>query len=146
MALLTLPATLAPGSDAEDIQANFVATRAVVNGGLDGTNLSPATAETVGTSATNAARRGITTSLSDTLLTSSYTVVSRAPTVTVPANGILHVSLIGFLQAAFGGTASFAIQCNGVTVRSRFGVASGASSGLMEVLTVAVSPLSLIHI
>lgn len=140
MTLLTLPNTLTPGTfeDVNDVQENFVAVRTLVNGNLDGDNLAQATAESLSVAASNVPRRGRAPSTSAaTITTSMYTLVARCPTVVMPTSGILHVSLWArcALAGYTAGTAVVAVQLNGVTARSRFGVVAVESGGLME-LTV----------
>lgn len=142
MALLTLPNTLTPGTfeDVGDVQENFAAVRSLINGSLDGDNLSQASGEALSVSSTNAPRRGRTPSAAGLSITSStYVLAARCPTVVMPTSGLLHVSL--WARAALAGftagTVMFAVQLNGVTARSRFGVLAAESGGLME-LTISL--------
>lgn len=146
MATLTLPNTLTPGTfeDVGDVQENFVAIRSLVNGGLDGDNVSQATGEALSLSATNYPRRGrAALSLLDVGVGATYTQIIRAPAVVMPAAGILHVSMTCWAVVTGGTTQviSYAIRLNGATARSRFGVApaSGASTGLMEITGLSIA-------
>jgi hypothetical protein len=146
MTLLTLPNTLVPGAyeDVGDVQENFVATRAIVNGGIDGENLSATTSEYLGLSATNYPRRGDGDTVPGlgAITGTTYTPILRCGPVVMPTAGILHVSLwMPISMVAYtGGTASFALQLNGTTIRSRFGVASAGSGGLMELTATLPTP------
>lgn len=142
MTLLTLPKTLTPGTfeNVGDVQDNFTAIKTLVNGGLDGDNLAQASAEALGVSATNNVRRGLgSTSLLD-ISSSVYVQLLRAPTVVMPTVGILHVSMLTACSVVLGTGAliSYAVRLNGITARSRFGVASGVSGGLMEVTGLGI--------
>lgn len=138
MTALTIPNTLTPGTleDVGDVQENFVAIRSLVNGGLDGTNLTQTTDEALSLSGTNAPRRAAQSRpLSSTeavALTSTYQRLIRAPAVVMPTGGLLHVSAMGTMDVVSAATWRLCVQINGVIARSRFGVASGASGGLME--------------
>lgn len=145
MPSLVLPNTLTPGAyeDVGDVQENFTAIRSLVNGGLDGTNLSQTAGEQLGVSATNYPRRSSVSWLGTVPVTSStYTQIGRAPVVTMPTAGVLHVALWTWCRdtPGTGGTVSVCVQLNGVTARSRFGVApaSGVSSGRMELVGFGV--------
>lgn len=138
MTSLTLPKTLTPGAleNVDDVTSNFTAVRTLMNGGLDGDNLSQATSEAISASSSNIPRRakGYLFLSGATVTTTTYVPVFRCPTIVVPVAGLLHISLWMRISLAgySPGTVAVAIQLNGVTVRSRFGVASGASGGLME--------------
>jgi hypothetical protein len=143
---LTLPKTLTPGTyeNVGDVQDNFTAIKTLVNGGLDGDNLAQASAEALAVSATNVPRRGLGTNVAGVVVSSpTYTQLLRAPVVVMPSVGILHVSMLmaTLLPATTSATISYAIQLNGTTARSRFGVASGASSGLLEVTGLSLAYL-----
>ena len=146
MSVLVPPNTLTPGTfeDVGDAQENFDAIQALVNGGLDGANLLPVTADQLSVSSTNNLRRGAGSVVGLSVpVGSAYTLIMRAPTVVMPVSGVLHISALAITVVA-SGTAqsiSFAIRLNGVTARSRFGVApaSGVSSGLMEITGLAVT-------
>lgn len=152
MTSLTLPKPLTPGTleNVDDVTSNFTAIRTLMNGGLDGDNLSQATGEALAVPATNLPRRakGAIVSGGAFVLSPTYGVVARCPTVVVPTAGLLHITLwAGVSLAGYSpGTVAIAIQLNGVIARSRFGVASGASSGLMELtgisLPAPVGPLT----
>lgn len=144
MSALTIPKTLRPGDfeNVNDVTDNFTAIRTLVNGGLDGDNLSQATDEALSLSGTNYPRRGRTElHLLSVSLGATYTTVIRAPTVVIPTGGILHVSMTCWASITLSTTQviSYAIRLNGTTARSRFGVASGASGGLMEVTGLSLA-------
>lgn len=149
MSTLTLPNTLTPGTleDIGDVQENFTAIGTLVNGGLDGANLAQVVSEQLAVSAPNYPRRapaiaGATESVA--LASSTYTRIVRVSTIIVPTGGFLHVSFLAtaFLFTGSAAVISFAVQLNGVTARSRFGVTSGASTGLMEKTGVAIPAAS----
>lgn len=148
MTALTLPNTLTPGTfeDVGDVQENFDALRSLVNGGLDGANLSQAAGEALAVSGANIPRRGaqnaILNSSQYVTLTAAYQRLVRAPTVVMPSAGLLHVSAMGILAAGSTATWSICLQLNGVIARSRFGVApaSGVSVGLMERTGMTLGP------
>lgn len=144
MTSLTLPKILTPGAleNVDDVTSNFTAVRTLMNGGLDGDNLSQATGEALAVPATNLPRRaqGTLVSGGSYVLTTTYGVVARCPAVVMPTTGLLHISLWATMSlvAYAPGTVAVAIQLNGVTARSRFGVASGASGGLMELTGISL--------
>jgi hypothetical protein len=138
MSALTLPKTLRPGDfeNVNDVTDNFTAIRTLVNGGLDGANLTQATGEALSATATNTPRRAMQSRPLDSteakVLNGTYQRLIRAPAVVMPTGGLLHVSAMGIMDVFGAVTWRLCIQLNGVIVRSRFGVASGASGGLME--------------
>lgn len=149
---LVLPSTLTPGTfeNVNDVSANFTALRTLVNGGLDGANLSQSTGEALSVSGTNIPRRGAETFGLDptqtVVLTGTYQRLKRAPTVVMPTGGLLHVAAFGEMQIMNAVTWRLCVQLNGVIAKSRFGTApaSGASVGLMErVMSTASSTMTL---
>lgn len=137
---LVLPNTLTPGTfeDIGDVSENFAAISTLVNGNLNGANLSQATGEALSVSGTNIPRRGSETfpldSTQTVVLTGTYQRLKRAPTVVMPSGGLLHVAAFGEMQLLNAVTWRLCVQLNGVIAKSRFGTApaSGVSVGLME--------------
>lgn len=124
------------------VQQNFVDARTVLNGSIDGDNMTAATKNAIGLSDSTTVRRGRSIiATSEAIAGTGYaalTTPDRVASVVVPANGVLWVSYWCQMIKTVGGsseTASIGLFLGSNQVKSRFGTApaSGVSGGLFEV-------------
>lgn len=153
MTTLAYTNTLTAGQpeNVSQVQQNFVDARTVLNGGLDGDNVSTATAQALGLTTTAAApggaavRRGKSIiATAENIAGTSYatlTTPDRVASLVVPSNAIVWVSFWCELLKTVGGageSGSVGLFFGANQVKSRFGTApaSGVSGGLFEGLTL----------
>lgn len=147
MTTLAYTNTLTAGQpeNVSQVQQNFVDARTVLNGGIDGANLSTAAKDAIGLSDATTVRRGKSIiATTENIAGAGYatlTTPDRVASLVVPANAVVWVSYwCEFLKTAGGagesGSAGLFFGAN--QVKSRFGVlpASGVSAGLFEAAIV----------
>lgn len=142
MTTLTYTNTLVAGTveNVTAVQQNFVDARTVLNGNIDGDNMTAATKNAIALSDTSVIRRGKSIiATSETIAGTSYatlTTPDRISSLVVPTNAVVWVSYWCAVNKSAGATTdTFAagLFFGANEVRSRFGVAAaGVSGGLME--------------
>lgn len=134
--------------DVSKVQQNFVDARTLLNGNLDGANLSTATKDAIGLSDATTVRRGKSViATSENIAGTSYatlTTPDRVASLVVPSNAIVWVSYWCTMIKSVGGvgeTGSCGLFFGSNQIRSRFGnaPASGVSGGLFEAAGVLTS-------
>lgn len=156
MTTLAYTNTLVAGTpeNVASVQQNFVDARTVLNGNIDGDNMTAATKNAIALNDSTVIRRGKSIiATSEAIAGVGYAVLTtpdRISSLVVPANAVVWVSYWCAVNKSAGGTAdTFAagLFFGANEVRSRFGVSAGAglvSGGLMEaagVTTGTAAPL-----
>jgi hypothetical protein len=132
MTLITLPRTIVPGTpeNAAHVQENDEAIRDVVNGSLDGDNLTATTASRLGLSSSSITRSGVLAIVTQETRTSAtyglMTTADRIQNVALPTNGLLHVLYQAEWWETVAGAARAAIFIGTDQLRALGGASDGA--------------------